>query len=75
LEQLEVLFDTNDIKTYQVYKNRIYKLRTLAEKSEIWLNVFAKSIKRKDFESYEISEILTLLNEIDSLFFIGSKIN
>ncbi|EGR27577.1 MIR domain protein [Ichthyophthirius multifiliis] len=77
LQKLEVLYDEADIKIYQVYKNRIFSLRTLAEKSEIWLSTLHKQLKnsQKQTEIQEIQEILSLLYEINSLFFENSKIN
>ena len=36
LKGLEILFDSNDIKIYNIIKKKIHRLRILAERSEVY---------------------------------------
>ncbi|EGR32970.1 MIR domain protein [Ichthyophthirius multifiliis] len=75
VQQLEVLFDKNDILPYQVFQLRIYKLKLITEKSEVWLNAIAESIKNESFHNEDLQETNNALNDINSLFFKGSIVN
>ncbi|KAL4438749.1 hypothetical protein ABPG74_013422 [Tetrahymena malaccensis] len=75
LENLEILFQKQDILPFKFLQVQIHKLRFLTERSEIWLNNYFQQTQVGGNEIKELSEIIKILHNIDSLFFSSTRAN
>ncbi|EWS73528.1 inositol-triphosphate type 1 protein (macronuclear) [Tetrahymena thermophila SB210] len=75
LQNLEILFQRQDILPFKFLQVQIHKLRFLTERSEIWLNNYFQQTQIGGNEIKELNEIIKILHNIDSLFFSSTRAN
>ena len=76
LMTLEMIFDDNEAKLYAFLQEKIYILRILVEKSELWMSRFALNpLKPKETDVKTIKEIINLLKNLNLYLFSDTTID